>query len=228
MPEKFTEQKKAFNPYIFTDRELTALFTAIDNLPSDKNEPFITEIAPTLFRLIYTCGLRPNEGRELLCKNINLDTGEILITHTKRNKERIVVMSEDMLDYAKSYDRRRMIFSGSNPYFFPSISGDSLACAKVYSSFNKAWGMAVCNASNPTPHSVRIFDLRHRFASACLNRWLDNGENLMNMLPYLRTYMGHNSLKETAYYVHILPESLIKTTAVDWSAFNSIYPEVTV
>ena len=39
------------------------------------------EILPVLFRLIYTCALRPNEGRELLAENDNLETGEILITH---------------------------------------------------------------------------------------------------------------------------------------------------
>jgi hypothetical protein len=46
------------------------------------------------------------------------------------------------------------------------------------------------------------------------------------MLPYLRAYMGHDSLSETAYYIHILPENLVKTTAIDWDAFNSMLPEV--
>jgi integrase len=70
-----------------------------------------------------------------------------------------------------------------------------------------------------------VYDLRHRFASACLNRWLDNGENLNNMLPYLRTYMGHERLSDTAYYIHILPENLVKTSAINWDVFNSMMPE---
>jgi integrase len=73
---------------------------------------------------------------------------------------------------------------------------------------------------------VRVYDLRHRFASACLIRWLDNGENLNNMLPYLRTYMGHGRLSETAYYIHILPENLVNTSAINWDVFNSMMPEV--
>jgi integrase len=63
-------------------------------------------------------------------------------------------------------------------------------------------------------------------ASACLNRWLDDGKDLLAMLPYLRAYMGHRSLSETAYYIHILPENLMKSRAVDWEAFNSMFPEV--
>ena len=86
LPEKYAPLKSKAAAYIFTDAELTALFRAIDQLPPTKKEPFLNETAPVLFRLIYTCGLRPNEGRELLEQNVNLETGEILITHTKRNK----------------------------------------------------------------------------------------------------------------------------------------------
>lgn len=86
----------------------------------------------------------------------------------------------------------------------------------------------MCNSQNPVPRKIRVYDLRHRFASACLNRWLDRGEDLMVMLPYLRAYMGHHTLSETAYYIHILPDNLVKSPAVDWDVFNAMFPEVTV
>lgn len=224
LPEKYAPLKSRATAYLFTDSELTALFAAIDLLPPTKKEPFLDEIAPTLFRLIYTCGLRPNEGRELLLENINFDTGEVLITHTKRNKERFIVMSNDMLAFACKYELRRRIFGNGNPYFFPSASGEAMTTETVYSAFNKAWSHA--DLSGKYPGKVRVYDLRHRFASACLNRWLDNGENLMAMLPFLREYMGHKNLSETAYYVHVLPENIIKSSAIDWDKFNAMFPEV--
>lgn len=224
LPEKYAPLKSRATAYLFTDSELTALFAAIDLLPPTKKEPFLDEIAPTLFRLIYTCGLRPNEGRELLLENINFDTGEVLITHTKRNKERFVVMSDDMLAFACKYELRRRIFGNGNPYFFPSASGEAMTTETVYSAFNKAWSHA--DLSGKYLGKVRVYDLRHRFASACLNRWLDNGENLMAMLPFLREYMGHKNLSETAYYVHVLPENIIKSSAIDWDKFNAMFPEV--
>lgn len=224
LPEKYAPLKSRATAYLFTDFELTALFKTIDQFPPTKREPFLNEIAPALFRLIYTCGLRPNEGRELLKDNINFNTGEILITHTKRNKERFVVMSDDMLAFACKYELRRRIFGNGNPYFFPSACGGALATETVYSAFNRAWSHA--DLSGKYPGKVRVYDLRHRFASACLNRWLDNGENLMAMLPFLREYMGHKNLSETAYYVHILPENIIKSSAIDWDKFNAMFPEV--
>jgi len=224
LPERIAAHRHSFSPYIFTDSEMTALFAAIDTLPPGRREPYLPEIAPTLFRLTYTCGLRPNESRSLLRENINLDTGEILITHTKQNRERFVVMSGDMLTLARKYDFKRGIFGGSSAYFFPASDGGPFSSERVLAAFNKAWTMAMCTPTNPSPHRVRVYDLRHRFASACLNRWLDNGENLMAMLPYLREYMGHGNMNETAYYIHILPENLVKTSAIDWDVFNAMFP----
>ena len=226
LPNKYATGGKPKPQYMFTDDELSALFAAIDGLKPTEPEPYINEIAPVLFRLIYTCGLRPNEGRELLVEHVNLVTGEILITHTKRNKERIVVMSDDMLTMSRGYDLRRRIFGMGNLSFFPSNSGGPLTNERVYAAFNKAWGVARRTLECPMPNPVRVYALRHRFASACLNRWLDDGENLMAMLPYLRSYMGHDKLSETAYYIHILPENLKKSPGVDWNALNAILPEV--
>lgn len=224
LPEKYTPLKSRAAAYLFTDTELMALFSAIDQLPPTKKEPFLNEMVPTLYRLIYTCGLRPNEGRELLTENINLETGAILITHTKRNKERFVVMSDDMLAFVRRYEQRRKIFCGENSYFFPSADGGALTTETLYSAFNRAWSHA--DLAGKYPGKVRVYDLRHRFASACLNRWLDNGENLMAMLPFLREYMGHKDLSETAYYIHILPENIVKSSAIDWDKFNAMFPEV--
>ena len=223
-PEKYAPVKSTATPHIFSDSELTALFSEIDALPPTEKEPFLHEMAPTLFRLIYTCGLRPNEGRELLTENVHLDSGRILLTHTKRNKERMVIMSDDMLAMARDYELRRRILANGNPYFFPSAGGGAMTSGTVYAAFNRAWSRV--GLPDKYPGRVRVYDLRHRFASARLNLWLDGGENLEAMLPFLREYMGHRDLSETAYYIHILPENLMKSSAIDWDKFESMFPEV--
>ncbi len=45
------------------------------------------------------------------------------------------------------------------------------------------------------------------------------------MLPFLSAYMGHNSLTETAYYIHILPENLLSSQGIDWDKLNAMFPE---
>ena len=198
LPERFTPKKSKFTPYIFTDNELSSLFCEIDKLEPTKKEPFISEIAPVLFRLIYTCGLRPNEGRTLEHANINFNTGEVLITNTKHAKERIIVMSDDMLNMCRSYNNARNIFGGNSVYFFPAGNGEAFTGAQIMNMFAKAWTSVVCSPENPVPQSIRVYDLRHQFASACLNRWLDEGRDLMAMLPFLRTYIFNLSISVTS------------------------------
>lgn len=74
---------------------------------------------------------------------------------------------------------------------------------------------------------IRVYDLRHCFASAALIRWIDEGRDLYAMLPCLSAYMGHDTLTETAHYIHVLPENLVKSSGIDWAAFDDILPEVT-
>jgi integrase len=76
------------------------------------------------------------------------------------------------------------------------------------------------------PPSVWTYDLRHCFASSRLNSLLDEGADQNNKMVYLMVYMGHDHINETRYYIHILPENLVKSAGIDWGALNSVIPEV--
>lgn len=226
IPEKFTSCKNRFVPYIFTDNELTSLFHAIDTFSYDRDDELQPYLFSTIFRMIYTCGLRPNEGRTLRRDAVNLKTGEILITQTKCHKERIVVMSDDMRELSVSYSRLKDAAYPDSPYFFPDRNGSMYSSAWLQKRFREFFMAANPTADRDMLPAVRVYDLRHRFASAALSRWLDNGEELFSRLPYLRTYMGHNNLSATVYYIHLLPENLVKSAGIDWQSFRQMIPEV--
>lgn len=117
LPMNCVPKTPDYLPYILTDEELAALFQAADTMEY-KNDPFFQKTASTLLRLLYACGLRPNEGRNLKVEHINFQTGELFITKTKRRKERIVVASGDMLLLLKKYRLQRAVFDKGNEYFF--------------------------------------------------------------------------------------------------------------
>ncbi|MGI6154270.1 MAG: tyrosine-type recombinase/integrase, partial [Christensenellaceae bacterium] len=223
--QSYMKKRSRKEAYLFTDDELSALFRAIDTIVATNKEPFLPEVAPVLYRLIYTCGLRPNEGRGLKRSQVNLKTGEILITETKWKKERMVVMSGDMLALCRTYEKRWNIIARGNEYFFPSWkSGGPFGSYQLDNYFKSAWNRAHPKVDKTTLPSVRVYDLRHRFASAVLIRWLDSNQPLGAKLTYLRAYMGHNSLSETAYYIHLLPENLVRSAGLDWAAFDEMAP----
>ena len=228
LPDKFVGGNSNFTPYLFNDEELSSLFNAIDDLRPTSRYPFQHLILPVLFRMIYTCGLRPREGRELLLKNIDFETGEILITETKGHKERIVVMSDDMLRLCQIYEQKLRIFAPESTHFFPSTNDSYLSGTWINNKLKKYWLDANPGQTPDTLPRVRVYDLRHRFASEILNRWLDEKKDLHAMLPRLRAYMCHSELSGTAYYIHLLPEALVKNSGIDWGNFTDMLPEVDI
>ena len=88
--------------------------------------------------------------------------------------------------------------------------------------FQKCWREANPELDASLLPKVRPYDLRHRFASAVLQKWIDEGENIYSKLPYLRAYMGHEEFRDTLYYVHILPDNLLSSPQVNWKQIESV------
>lgn len=227
LPMEYVPRKPKFVPYIPTRSELIALFDAAEAI-NIKGGSFMNYTLTVMLKLMYTCGLRPSECRHLLRDNVSFKTGEILITKTKRNKERIVVMSDDMLQIIKQFDIQRKITIGSFEYFFVNTSGLPFSSSTLSSLVTRCWIAANPNVEEQSLPHLRAYDLRHCYASTILQKWIDEGRNLYAMLPYLRTYMGHERIEDTAYYIHILPERLLSSPGVDWNELDSVIPEVSV
>ena len=224
IPKDMYGRHKPDAPYIFSDGELTQLFHEIDHIQPKSS--WLSNVAPVMFRLTYTCGLRPKEARELKRVNINFKTGEILIEHSKRKKDRTVVMSEDMLSLCSRFDQQRTIMKVCGEYFFAREDGSPYKGQAIQRLLSVCWNKAASSLRYKNPPRIRVYCLRHRFATAVIHRWIDEGKDLRNKLPYLQAYMGHDRLDETVYYVHLLPENLVQSAGIDWNAFDGLIPEV--
>jgi integrase/recombinase XerD len=223
LPERFASGHSVFVPYIFTDEELSALFREIDLYQYPK-DPFRPILLSVYFRLTYTCGLRPNEGRNLKKQDVDLDTGEIQILNTKMQKSRIVVMSDDMLSMTRTYMTLRDTARFDSEYLFPAPDGKPYTAALIQKQFKYFFSLSNPDIPQEFLPPVRVYDLRHRFATAVLNRWIDDKKDVNSRLPYLRTYMGHRDIAATAYYIHLLPEHFVKSAGIDWESMGQIFP----
>jgi len=56
-----------------------------------------------------------------------------------------------------------------------------------------------------------------------MTRWMHEERDINSMLPYLSEYMGHSSLEDTAYYIHLLPEQIPTSKFTD---ISGVFPEV--
>lgn len=223
IPDRFMTGKDIFIPYIFTDIEMRSIFSAIDHFRYPPN-PLLPFTLNTYFRLTYTCGLRPMEGRELKRGDVDLHTGEIQIVNSKRHRSRIVVMSDDMCSLMERYVASRDAVSPDSVYLFPNPKGLSYTAAFMQKKFTNFFRVANPDIPEEFLPPIRVYDLRHRFATAVLNKWLDAGMDINSRLPYLQTYMGHDNIESTAYYIHILPENISRSPTIDWNKMGEIFP----
>jgi integrase len=71
-----------------------------------------------------------------------------------------------------------------------------------------------------------VHDLRHTFAVNNLRLWFAQGHDVGALLPVLQTYMGHSSLADTAYYLHLTAESYPDITTRVQQVIGDVVPPV--
>ena len=135
-------------------------------------------------------------------------------------------MSDDMKKLMAKYIIIRDEVFPESDYLFPARSGGPYTADRMQSSFTKFFALSCPDTPKELLPAVRVYDLRHRFATAVLNNWLDKGVDIQSKIPYLQIYMGHKKMESTAYYIHLLPENLTKSAGIDWKSLNAIIPEV--
>jgi len=216
--EEYSVRHIRYAPYIFTDIELTRLFEAIDSLPPHCSSPLREYIVPVLFRMMYCCGMRPSEPPSLLYEDVNLKNGEVYIRQSKGYKDRRILMSPDLTNLCREYASRML----SQKYFFERSVGVRISAEWVTNQFHWCWR----NSGLPKRGNPRPYDLRHNFATRTLMRWVNEGKDISALTSYLSEYMGHSEFSATFYYIHLIPERLLKSSGIDWTRFSKIYPEV--
>lgn len=213
-----------FVPHIFTNEELICFFEKLDKMKFNAAAPIQHIVYPVLFRLLYSTGLRPSEAVKLSCQNVDLKNGVLFIEQSKGNKDRNVVLSDDMLELMRKYWRRASEIVPINLYFFPDSQGGCIRTTTLNKVFIKYWKEAdIGNSEKKTP---RVYDFRHTFATKSLCNQIDKRIDINAFLPYLSAYMGHTHLSDTAYYVHLNSEFFPIIDHYTEHDFDDLLPEV--
>lgn len=125
-----------FIPYIFTHNEIERIFTSCDQLFPRRNAT-LPLIVPVILRLLYSCGLRISEAISLQNKHVNLQEGILKIKNSKFGKDRLVPLSESMLQVCKQYFQVLHTYSSPEDYFFMKTEGQPIASNSVYKRFRE-------------------------------------------------------------------------------------------
>jgi len=203
LPGHIPHKQIKYEAHVYTQNELKAFFNAIDQCPPSPFSPTRQYVIPVIFRVLYCCGLRPSEARCLEMRDIDLKTGKIQIRESKGWKERIVYMSQDLLEVCQDYNAIVKKMLPGRRAFFPNKNGGCFSISTLCCWFHEFWDR-LPEANVAKGSSPRVNDFRHVYAVDRLNRWITEEEDINALCLYLSEYMGHCRYAHTDYYLSLV------------------------
>jgi len=145
-----------------------------------------------ILMLIYSAGLRRSELLNLRISDINSARMVININSAKGRKDRICLLSGNLLQLLRQYYKKYK----PKKYLFEGQKGGKYSATSVANILKKA-ALKAGIVKNVTPHM-----LRHSFATHLLEQGTD--------LRYIQELLGHNSSKTTEIYTHVSKRAIDK------------------
>ena len=168
----------------------------INKVSFPDNDDFPTKRDQLLFEMLYQTGMRQAELRGLQDGDVD-KIGLVLKVHGKRNKDRLVPLSLEMVNMIGQYQSLRdATFEVKADRLLLNDRGEEMTPSFVY---NKVHRMLedVTTLKQKSPHV-----LRHTFAT----HLLDEGASLVA----IQKLLGHEDLATTQVYAHNTIEQLKK------------------
>lgn len=138
-----------------------------------------------MMTLLYETGMRQDELIGLRHADVQVSRRTIKVVG-KGAKERLIPVSESLLDLAEEYMRNR---PGSSEFLVVTDGGRELYPSFVYRRVNH-YITETSSLSKCSPHVIR-----HSFATHLLNRGAD--------INAVKELLGHSSLNATQHYTHV-------------------------
>jgi integrase/recombinase XerD len=144
-----------------------------------------------MLQLIYGCGLRAGELRNIKPTDILSERQLLFIRQSKGKKDRVVPMPAAMIEQLREYYR------AERPKVF-LFEGDVPGQPYAQRSLQLVFRNAVRKAGISKPATLHW--LRHSYATHLLERGTD--------IRYIQELLGHNNTKTTMIYTHVGHKSL--------------------
>jgi len=227
LPKGMLPKVPRYMPHIYSNDELKRIFAQTDKCHAVSEVPFRHLVMPVFFRLLYCTGMRLTEARLLKVSDVDIVDGVITVKNAKLGKHRQLPLSQEMLARVRTYHENVHALSKPYDWFFPGFEGRPMTSGNVEKNFRKfLWQARISHGGRSC--GPRVHDFRHTQAVHCLRRWVLEGKNLRAYLPVLQAYLGHVSLADTAYYLHLTADLFPDIIQRTETAFGDFIPKAGV
>lgn len=230
---KTIRTKDLYTPYLYTDLDIENIFNAADSFTAPhavKNIPIENEM-PLLLRLLFCCGLRVGETINIKVGDVDFKRNLIILRVTKKYKQRLVPFDEKLSEIMHLYCSAMGILNNSEAYLFPStdkytsITSDSVG--NYYRIIRKKAGIKN-DQINKNGRGACLHCFRHTFAVRSFDKNERRGISHRESVPFLSTYLGHDSLYETEKYLKYSGDYFEDTLEKFEIYAGNLFPEVSI
>lgn len=223
--------KNTYVPYLYTDQDIENIFKTADSFtaPHAVKNKYIAYEMPLLLRLLYCCGMRVGETVSIKVGDIDFERKLFILRVTKKYKQRFVPFDTDLSEILYLYCAAMGILNNSEAYLFPMddiynhISPDSVG--NYFRIIRKKAGINV-SQRNKNMRGACLHCFRHTFAVRSFDKNERRGVSPRESVPFLSTYLGHDSLYETEKYLKYSGDYFEDTLIKFESYTKDLFPEV--
>jgi integrase len=214
-------RRPAAQPHIYSREEVRSLLDGALSLQDGDGRhhcPIRSRTMHAIILLLATAGLRISEALHLTLKDVDLEDAVLSIRQSKFRKSRLVPLSKGTADAMRGYRQLRDEVAPIDPdeAFFVSGRGKAYGIGYVERMFRDI--AIAAGLLGSTGRGPRLHDLRATFAVTRLLEWYRDGDNVMNRLPLLSTYLGHARVSDTEVYLRITT-ALLEQASTRFHAF---------
>lgn len=223
--------KDTYVPYLFSDSELERIFLVADSLVAKeppKNKWAYREM-PMLLRLLYCCGMRVGEAVNITVGDIDFSRETIILKVTKKCKQRLVPVNDELAEQLHTYCVSMGILTDMTAFLFPGANKHSpLATNSVRHYFQTVLEKAgiTRNGYGEMERGPCLHCLRHTFAVKSFAKNEKAGIKAREVVPFLSTYLGHDSLYGTEKYLKYSGDYFNSPVTMFEKFSDGIFPEV--
>lgn len=230
---KTMASKDTYVPYLYTDQDIESIFKITDlfTAPHAVKNKFIAYEMPLLLRLLFCCGLRVGETINIKVGDIDFERKLFILRVTKKYKQRFVPFGADLSEIIYLYCVAMGILNNSEAYLFPEnnvythISANSVG--NYYRIIRKKAGISNLQQSK-NGRGACLHCFRHTFAVRSFDKNERSGISQRESVPFLSTYLGHDSLYETEKYLKYSGDYFEDTLTKFESFADDLFPEVDI
>ena len=224
LPKGIYSCNDKYNAYIYSENEISSIFSKIDSLVDEQpNKQRKNHSSQIIFRLLYMCGLRISEVLNIKLQDFDYEQKSLIIKHAKKDKDRIIPINNELNNLIMKYIEMFHSFSNDNSFLFAGRNNDPYTRFTIYKRLRVILEQCGIEHNEQCLHSFR-----HTFCVHCLKKWVLEKKDLMTYLPILKTFLGHDSFRETAYYLKLTSDVYPNITEMVEKQCNSIIPRLEV